>query len=50
MTKLGVGLLSGRYSVRESPDDPAGRAGIRPNLFKLMVGRGHPEFSGKGIY
>ena len=48
MAKLGVGLLSGRYSVQESPDDPVGRVGIRPNLFKLMAGRGHPEFSGKG--
>ena len=34
-------------SVSFVQDDPVGRVGVRPNLFKLMVGRGHAEFSGK---
>lgn len=40
MTKLGKALWNGDYQGEES--------GIRPVLFKNLIGRGHPEFSGKG--
>ena len=43
MCKLGSGLLSGDYSTGAE-----GEVGIRPAMFKNFVGRGHPEFSGKG--
>ncbi len=43
LTKLGVGLLSGDYSTGAEDE-----IGIRPAMFKNLVGRGHPEFSGKG--
>ncbi|XP_043243919.1 ubiquitin carboxyl-terminal hydrolase 5-like [Amphibalanus amphitrite] len=49
MCKLAQGLLSGKYS--RQPEDPAeaakGQPGIEPFTFKNVVGRGHPEFSGK---
>ena len=49
MCKLAQGLLSGRYS--RQPEDPAeaakGQPGVEPFTFKNVVGRGHPEFSGK---
>ncbi|XP_062505674.1 ubiquitin carboxyl-terminal hydrolase 5-like [Corticium candelabrum] len=57
MAKLGVGLLSGKYSHQatdadkssegEKKDDKKSRsqAGIPPSMFKALVGRGHPEFS-----
>lgn len=50
MTKLGNGLLSGDYSkppvegVDERLQPPSG---IRPQMFKTLVGKGHPEFSTK---
>ncbi|XP_063233361.1 ubiquitin carboxyl-terminal hydrolase 5 [Bacillus rossius redtenbacheri] len=49
MAKLGVGLLSGRYSRpppegEEADDD---RNGISPRMFKALIGRGHPDFSTK---
>lgn len=44
--KLGVGLLSGKYS--EPPSKSGGedesRKGIPPRMFKVLIGRGHPEF------
>ncbi|XP_034950209.1 ubiquitin carboxyl-terminal hydrolase 5 [Chelonus insularis] len=46
MAKLGVGLLSGKYSV--APDSETaneGRQGIAPRMFKTLIGRGHPGFS-----
>jgi ubiquitin carboxyl-terminal hydrolase 5/13 len=43
MTKLGVGLHSGDYST--SAED---EVGIRPAMFKNLIGRGHSEFSSKG--
>lgn len=58
MTKLGAGLLSGIYSKNEQnsneeADQPsvphylAPPSGIRPQMFKSLVGKGHPEFSTK---
>lgn len=47
--KLGVGLLSGKYShppPKDSPPD-ADPPGITPLMFKTLVGRGHPDFSTK---
>lgn len=46
MAKLGVGLLSGRYSIAPSTDNEnEPRQGISPRMFKTLVGRGHPGFS-----
>lgn len=47
--KLGVGLLSGKYSVPPPPGSPvdADPPGIYPLMFKTLVGKGHPEFSTK---
>ncbi|KAG5860814.1 Ubiquitin carboxyl-terminal hydrolase 5, partial [Gonioctena quinquepunctata] len=49
MSKLGYGLLSGKYAVPPPPDSPvdADPPGICPSMFKTLVGRGHPEFSTK---
>ena len=48
--KLAFGLLSGIYS-RELPADvdPSFRppSNIRPQMFRSLIGRGHPEFSTK---
>ncbi|KRT81918.1 Peptidase, partial [Oryctes borbonicus] len=44
MAKLGVSLLSGKYS-QVSPDKE--QPGISPVMFKTLVGRGHPDFSTK---
>eukprot|EP00331_Platyophrya_macrostoma_P018007 CAMPEP_0176475022 /NCGR_PEP_ID=MMETSP0127-20121128/43368_1 /TAXON_ID=938130 /ORGANISM="Platyophrya macrostoma, Strain WH" /LENGTH=804 /DNA_ID=CAMNT_0017870557 /DNA_START=15 /DNA_END=2429 /DNA_ORIENTATION=- len=60
LSKVAVGLWSGKYSVKkeakpemiEGPDgkmyekemDPY-QDGIRPFMFKLLAGKGHPEFS-----
>ncbi|XP_037513037.1 ubiquitin carboxyl-terminal hydrolase 5 [Rhipicephalus sanguineus] len=52
MTKLAVGILSGDYS-KEPPcegsgqSDPKEQEGIKPLMFKTLVGRNHPEFSTK---
>ena len=42
MSKLGTGLCSGDYA-KDGED-----SGIRPVMFKNLIGRGHAEFSGKG--
>ncbi|XP_055864421.1 ubiquitin carboxyl-terminal hydrolase 5-like isoform X2 [Biomphalaria glabrata] len=57
MSKLAFGLLSGEYSKNveaEKEDSPPGEAkylpspqGIRPHVFKNLVGKGHVEFSTK---
>ena len=54
MAKLGVGLCSGAYSVAPPdggsdapPGGGGGSGGIRPALFKGMIGKGHSEFSTK---
>ena len=52
LCKLGTGLMSGEYSralteeERKLEGDDFQR-GIRPVTFKQMIGKGHPEFSGK---
>lgn len=54
MSKVADGLLSGRYSVprvappaTDSTDTPGPifQEGIRPIMFKSLVGKGHSEFS-----
>lgn len=52
MTKVADGLFSGRYSVprksekaKESDEGPIFQEGIRPSMFKALVGKGHEEFS-----
>ncbi|XP_054637170.1 ubiquitin carboxyl-terminal hydrolase 5 isoform X2 [Dunckerocampus dactyliophorus] len=53
VAKLGYGLLSGEYSKpAPDPGDENGASepkdyqiGIAPQMFKALVGRGHPEFS-----
>ncbi|KAF7269329.1 hypothetical protein GWI33_017650 [Rhynchophorus ferrugineus] len=49
MAKLGYGLLSGKYSVAPPEDAPvdADPPGITPLMFKILVGKGHSEFSTK---
>ncbi|KZC06438.1 PREDICTED: ubiquitin carboxyl-terminal hydrolase 5 [Dufourea novaeangliae] len=44
MAKLGIGLLSGRYSMPPNNENES-RQGIPPRMFKTLVGRGHPGFS-----
>ena len=45
MAKLGIGLLSGKYSVQPSTvNEDESRQGIPPRMFKTLVGRGHPGF------
>jgi len=48
ITKLANGLLSGKYSPAietELHEIEGPEKGIRPLMFKSLVGRGHPEFS-----
>jgi ubiquitin carboxyl-terminal hydrolase 5/13 len=50
MAKLGGGLLSGAYSIPPKEDqqedsDNVRSEGVRPRMFKALVGKGHPEFS-----
>ncbi|XP_061770831.1 ubiquitin carboxyl-terminal hydrolase 5 isoform X3 [Nerophis ophidion] len=53
VAKLGYGLLSGEYSkLAQDLSDENGASepkdyqiGIAPQMFKALVGRGHPEFS-----
>ena len=47
MAKLGRGLCSGEYSKQSKEDDPSSQDGIKPVIFKNMIGKGHHEFSGK---
>ncbi|XP_033328036.2 ubiquitin specific protease 5 [Megalopta genalis] len=49
MAKLGIGLLSGKYSVQPNTNnEEESRQGISPRMFKTLVGRGHPVFSLNG--
>ncbi len=43
MTKLGKGLWSGDYSSTDEDE-----TGIKPVMFKNLIGKDHAEFSGKG--
>lgn len=50
--KLGCGLWSGRYSKappegEDFEDADYSQPGIKPMMFKTLIGRGHPEFSTK---
>ncbi|KAJ4726213.1 Ubiquitin carboxyl-terminal hydrolase [Melia azedarach] len=52
LTKLGHGLLSGKYSVPAQEKDDAANAttitdteGIPPRMFKAVIASSHPEFS-----
>uniref|UniRef100_T1J4C8 Ubiquitin carboxyl-terminal hydrolase n=1 Tax=Strigamia maritima TaxID=126957 RepID=T1J4C8_STRMM len=53
MAKLGHGLLSGKYSQPPPPGTDVernaneGQPGIRPSMFKSLIGKGHTEFSTK---
>ncbi|XP_071446466.1 ubiquitin carboxyl-terminal hydrolase 5 [Hetaerina americana] len=49
MAKLGLGLWSGKYS-KTPPEDAKEndcQPGIKPLMFKTLMGRGHPDFSSK---
>ncbi|XP_043255295.1 ubiquitin carboxyl-terminal hydrolase 5 [Colletes gigas] len=46
MAKLGIGLLSGKYSEPpKTNNEEELRQGISPWMFKSLIGRGHPGFS-----
>jgi ubiquitin carboxyl-terminal hydrolase 5/13 len=52
-SKLGIGLLSGKYS-KPPPEVSEGKQnndelqpGISPHMFKSLIGKGHPLFSTK---
>lgn len=56
MHKMNDGLLSGRYSIPQphlpqstsnspSPDEPVFQEGLRPSMFKALIGKGHEEFA-----
>lgn len=46
MAKLAYGLYSGRYSMAPvAPNED--NEGIKPQMFKNLIGRGHQEFSSK---
>ncbi|XP_064461115.1 ubiquitin carboxyl-terminal hydrolase 5-like [Ornithodoros turicata] len=53
MSKLAVGLLSGEYSKAPTHDgskassEDEEQPGIKPMMFKTLIGKGHPEFSTK---
>lgn len=47
--KLGIGLLSGKYSIPPSTNNEnESRQGIPPRMFKTLVCREHPGFSTTG--
>ncbi|XP_034176888.1 ubiquitin specific protease 5 [Osmia lignaria lignaria] len=49
MAKLGIGLLSGKYSIPPSTNNEnESRQGIPPRMFKTLVCREHPGFSTTG--
>ena len=56
LLKISDGLLSGRYSVPRphlppfvsispAPDEPLFQDGLRPAMFKALIGKGHAEFA-----
>ena len=56
LLKISDGLLSGRYSVPRrhlppfastspAPDEPLFQEGLRPAMFKALIGKGHAEFA-----
>lgn len=46
LMKLSSGLLSGEYS-KQSRISPSEQQGIKPTMFKNLIGRNHAEFSSK---
>lgn len=47
MAKLGSGLWSGKYSSISDDAMDTGANGIKPTMFKNLIGKGHPDFSTK---
>lgn len=47
MAKLGCGLCSGKYSSISEDSLDTGEGGVKPTMFKNLIGRGHPDFSTK---
>lgn len=47
MCKLGVGLLSGKYSSIADNTLDSESGGISPAMFKGFIGKNHPDFSTK---
>jgi len=47
MAKLGYGLLSGKYSEEKQNEEEKEQDGIKPTMFKNLIGKGHNEFSTK---
>lgn len=48
MAKLGVGLLSDKYVTALKPETPEEVGeGLKPQMFKSLIGKGHPDFSTK---
>lgn len=47
MAKLGVGLWSGKYSSISEDAIDSGSNGIKPTMFKNLIGKSHPDFSTK---
>lgn len=52
MCKMGSSLWSGKYSVpptelEKKLEGEEFQKGIRPAIFKTLVGKGHADFSGK---
>jgi ubiquitin carboxyl-terminal hydrolase 5/13 len=47
MAKLGSGLWSGKYSSIGEESLDTGANGIKPTMFKNLIGKNHPDFSTK---
>ncbi|CAO1382523.1 unnamed protein product [Diamesa serratosioi] len=47
MAKLGVGLWSGKYSSISEESLDTGSSGIKPTMFKNLIGKNHPDFATK---
>lgn len=44
---MAVAILSGRYSAPIAEAENQYQQGIKPSMFKSLIGKGHPEFSTK---
>lgn len=48
--KLADGLLTEKYAVEPETDESTKEVifeGIKPQMFKTLIGKGHPDFSSK---
>lgn len=45
LRKVADGLLSGRYSHPSKASKEAWQEGLKPNMLKELVGKGHEEFA-----